>query len=195
MVNLKYTRRVLRFVSIAAAVLVFGGSTPAVAQREGDPIPGGGPCFALILAAIYPPFPCGASTAPLPAPPIYVPFEPVGPIQPRDLDPVFDPPCCPQGTAGSSEADTIAAYLTALDDAAFDSLAGCESGGRWDFDGKYDGALQFDPGTWLANGGAQYAAYAWQATREQQIAVGRALRDTAGWAPWANCARALGLAA
>lgn len=53
----------------------------------------------------------------------------------------------------------------------WDAIANCESGGRWNLDSTYDGGLQFLPSTWLNAGGGKYAQYAWQATREEQIAV------------------------
>ena len=55
----------------------------------------------------------------------------------------------------------------------WDRIAACESGGNWaDNTGNgYSGGLQFSPSTWRAYGGTAYAPYAWQASREQQIAV------------------------
>jgi hypothetical protein len=78
-------------------------------------------------------------------------------------------------------------------DPVWDRLAECESGGRWSLDGRYDGGLQFHPDTWRANGGSAFAAYAHQATREQQITVAQRLRDRAGWGQWPHCSRQLGL--
>ena len=74
-------------------------------------------------------------------------------------------------------------------DPVWDRLAQCESGGRWNLDGRYDGGLQFHPDTWRANGGTEFAAYAHQATREQQITVAQRLRDRAGWGSWPHCSR------
>ncbi len=84
--------------------------------------------------------------------------------------PVTTPPVPPS----SSEAD-------------WDAIAMCESGGNWHLDGYYDGGLQFHPQTWLAYGGGKYARYAWQATREQQIAVAERVLDGQGPGAWPNC--------
>ncbi|MBW3659548.1 MAG: DUF348 domain-containing protein [Actinobacteria bacterium] len=72
-------------------------------------------------------------------------------------------------------------------------LAQCESGGRWSYDGAYDGGLQFHPDTWNRWKPSGYPAYAWQASAEQQIAVGKRLHAVRGWSPWPSCARKLGL--
>ena len=55
----------------------------------------------------------------------------------------------------------------------WDRIAACESGGNWaDNTGNgYSGGLQFSLSTWRAYGGTAYAPSAWQASREQQIAV------------------------
>ena len=55
----------------------------------------------------------------------------------------------------------------------WDAIAKCESGNNWSINtgNGYYGGLQFDIGTWLGNGGGQYAPRADLATREQQIAV------------------------
>ena len=78
-------------------------------------------------------------------------------------------------------------------DPVWDRLAQCESGGRWSLDSNYDGGLQFHPDTWRAYGGTDFATYAHQATREQQIAVAERLQDDAGWGAWPACSRKLGL--
>ena len=78
-------------------------------------------------------------------------------------------------------------------DPVWDRLAQCESGGRWSIDSRYDGGLQFHPDTWRAYGGTEFAAYAHQATREQQIAVAERVQDDAGWGAWPACSRKLGL--
>ena len=55
----------------------------------------------------------------------------------------------------------------------WDRIAACESSGNWaDNTGNgYSGGLQFSASTWRSYGGGAYAPAAWQATREQQIAV------------------------
>jgi hypothetical protein len=75
----------------------------------------------------------------------------------------------------------------------WDRLAECESGGNWHINGYHDGGLQFLPSTWNAYGGRAYAPFAYQATREQQIAIARKLQAAAGWGQWPACSRRLGL--
>lgn len=72
-------------------------------------------------------------------------------------------------------------------------LARCESGLRWDYDGRYDGGLQFHPDTWTRNKPSGYPKYAYQATPQQQIEVGKIVQRRAGWGAWPSCARKLGL--
>lgn len=82
----------------------------------------------------------------------------------------------------------------------WDRLAECESHGQWNYgphsgwgSGIYHGGLQFHPNTWNAYGGQQYAPYAYQATREQQIAVAERVLAAQGWGAWPACSRKLGL--
>jgi uncharacterized protein YabE (DUF348 family) len=72
-------------------------------------------------------------------------------------------------------------------------LARCESGLRWNYDGAYDGGLQFHPNTWNRWKPSGAPAYAYLASPEQQIEAGRRLQAAAGWGPWPGCARKLGL--
>ena len=72
-------------------------------------------------------------------------------------------------------------------EADWDAIAMCESGQRWHLDSYYDGGLQFHPNTWLAYGGGVYARYAWQATREQQIAIAEKVLAGQGPGAWPNC--------
>ena len=74
--------------------------------------------------------------------------------------------------------------------ADWDAIAQCESGGNWHLDGEYDGGLQFHPDTWLAHGGGKYARYAWQASREQQIAIGEKVLAAQGPGAWPHCFQA-----
>jgi hypothetical protein len=68
----------------------------------------------------------------------------------------------------------------------WDALAQCESGGNWHINtgNGYYGGLQFAQSTWLANGGADFAARADLASREQQITVANRLYAKSGLAPW-----------
>lgn len=76
---------------------------------------------------------------------------------------------------------------------AWDRLAACESGGNWSIDAYHDGGLQFLPSTWNAYKPAGYPAYAYQASREQQIVVAERVRAEQGWNAWPTCAREIGL--
>lgn len=71
--------------------------------------------------------------------------------------------------------------------ADWDAIAMCESGGNWHIDSTYDGGLQFHPYTWLSYGGGQYARYAWQASREEQIAIAEKVLAAQGPDAWPNC--------
>ncbi len=75
----------------------------------------------------------------------------------------------------------------------WDRLARCESGGNWSANGRYHGGLQFHPATWRANKPSGAPEYAYQASREQQIAAGRNVQRSQGWSAWPHCADRLGL--
>jgi hypothetical protein len=72
-------------------------------------------------------------------------------------------------------------------------LAICESGmshkPRWDYNGKsgFDGGIQFYPQTWTAFRIDGYPEHAWQATVQQQIAVGRLVAKEQGAGAWPTC--------
>jgi len=71
----------------------------------------------------------------------------------------------------------------------WDALAACESGGNWHINtgNGFYGGVQFDSGTWLSNGGGQYAPRADLATRAQQIAVATKVYNARGSSPWPVC--------
>jgi len=77
----------------------------------------------------------------------------------------------------------------------WDTLAKCESSGNWaaNTGNGYYGGLQFSVATWNGYGGAEFAAYPHQATREQQIIVAERLRAARGYQPWPACRVKLGL--
>ncbi|GEL20795.1 hypothetical protein PA7_46320 [Pseudonocardia asaccharolytica DSM 44247 = NBRC 16224] len=80
----------------------------------------------------------------------------------------------------------------APDEAVWDRLAQCESSGNWSINtgNGYFGGLQFAAATWRAYGGTAYAPTADLATREQQIAVARKVRDDrGGYGSWPACER------
>ncbi|QGU06687.1 Resuscitation-promoting factor Rpf2 precursor [Corynebacterium occultum] len=99
-------------------------------------------------------------------------------------------------TAAFGAAATIMApTATAAPDSDWDRLAQCEAGGNWKINtgNGYHGGLQFSPSTWAAYGGTQFAPYAYQATREQQIAVAERTLAGQGWGAWPACSARLGL--
>lgn len=108
-----------------------------------------------------------------------------------------------EAAAAAAEAERRAKAARASSVASgsvWDRLAQCESGGEWNYgphsgwgSGIYHGGLQFHPSTWNAYGGQQYATYAYQATREQQIAVAERVLASQGWGAWPACSRKLGL--
>lgn len=70
----------------------------------------------------------------------------------------------------------------------WDAVAECESSGRWDLnEGLFDGGLQFLPSTWDAFKPDGFPDYAYQATREQQIAVAELTQAGSASDPWPNC--------
>lgn len=71
----------------------------------------------------------------------------------------------------------------------WNTIASCESGGNWSINtgNGYYGGLQFNAGTWLANGGGRFAARADLASKGQQITIANHLYDQAGGSPW-GCA-------
>ncbi|HEV7167266.1 MAG TPA: transglycosylase family protein [Micrococcaceae bacterium] len=93
--------------------------------------------------------------------------------------------------APAAGANTGAAAPAAMNAGMWDKIAQCESGGNWQINtgNGYYGGLQFDSGSWLANGGGAYAQRADQASREQQIAVANTYYAKAGLSPW-GCASA-----
>ena len=79
------------------------------------------------------------------------------------------------------------------DGGVWDALAKCEAGGNWAINtgNGYYGGLQFNPGTWRANGGAGLPH---QASREEQIAAAeRVVAASGGYGAWPGCAAKLGL--
>ncbi len=75
----------------------------------------------------------------------------------------------------------------------WDRLAQCEAGGNWAINtgNGYYGGLQFNLGTWHANGGTGLPS---NASRETQIAIATKVRDASGgYGAWPGCAAKLGL--
>ena len=83
----------------------------------------------------------------------------------------------------------------AAPDSAWDKLAQCESGGRWDINtgNGFYGGLQFTPSTWRGFGGKEFAASAHQASRAEQIVVAERVLAGQGWDAWPSCSRKTGV--
>ena len=92
-------------------------------------------------------------------------------------------------------ATILATNASAAPDSDWDRLAQCEAGGNWQINtgNGYHGGLQFSPSTWRAYGGGQFAPFAFQATREQQIAIAEKVLAGQGWGAWPSCSARLGL--
>lgn len=88
---------------------------------------------------------------------------------------------------------TAADHVTVNGD-VWDRLAECEAHGNWASTvGTFEGGLQFHPSTWDAYRPESYPSAAYEATREQQIAVAERVLADQGWAAWPACSRRLGL--
>ena len=83
----------------------------------------------------------------------------------------------------------------AAPDTAWDKLAQCESGGRWNINtgNGFHGGLQFTPRTWAGFGGKEFAPVAYKASREQQIVVAERVLAKQGWNAWPSCSRKTGV--
>ncbi|MEV4922548.1 transglycosylase family protein [Streptomyces roseoverticillatus] len=89
----------------------------------------------------------------------------------------------------------VSAPASAASVATWDKVAQCESGGDWSINtgNGYYGGLQFSADTWRAYGGTQYAPYAHQATKQQQILIAEKVLKGQGAGAW-GCAPGTGLA-
>lgn len=106
------------------------------------------------------------------------------------------PPTTQAPTATTTAVVTAAASAPVpYTSSVWDRLAECESGGDWSTNtgNGYSGGLQWHPDTWDRAGGTRYAPYAWQATREQEIAVAEAWLARTSWDQWPDCSKRLGL--
>ena len=94
-------------------------------------------------------------------------------------------------SSGGSSGGSSGAGLNLARAAMWDRIAQCESGGNWHINtgNGYYGGLQFDKGSWLANGGADFASRADLASRGEQITVANRYYAKAGLGPW-GCAGA-----
>ena len=101
----------------------------------------------------------------------------------------------PAKKATISRGTKVSRVPTVPDGSVWDRLAQCESTGNWAINtgNGFHGGLQFTPQTWLAYGGGEYAPYAYQATREEQIAVAQKVQASQGWGAWPACTAKMGL--
>jgi hypothetical protein len=131
-------------------------------------------------------------------------IDPAAPAAVEVVEVVPQPPTTPPTTFATtttapSSTTTTARARTAptvrpTSAGVWDSIAACESGGRWnDTRGGYEGGLHWLNSTWLRAGGGRYAQHAYQATREQQITIADAWRRRTSWAQWPVCSRKAGL--
>jgi hypothetical protein len=77
----------------------------------------------------------------------------------------------------------------------WDSLAQCESNGRWSIasGNGYYGGIQIDQVAWRRYGGPSFASNAALASRAQQILIGQRILATQGPAAWPVCSRVVGM--
>jgi uncharacterized protein YabE (DUF348 family) len=89
----------------------------------------------------------------------------------------------PAPTAGTN---TGAAAPAMMNEAMWDKIAQCESGGNWSINSGngYYGGLQFDIQTWIGSGGGAYAPNASLASKAQQIDIANRVYAQRGLQPW-----------
>ena len=75
----------------------------------------------------------------------------------------------------------------------WDAVAQCESGGNWSHPpvtnrtGTYSGGLMIWQKAWVVYGGQQFAPWAYQASKAEQIVVAERILADRGWSAW-QCA-------
>ncbi len=97
--------------------------------------------------------------------------------------------------ATAAAGGVLVAPTIAHADTVWDKVAACESSGNWAINtgyGYYRG-LQFSPTTWTGFGGGQYAAYAHQATKAEQIDTAQEVLKVQGPGAWPVCSVRAGL--
>ncbi|MFJ6027592.1 transglycosylase family protein [Pseudarthrobacter sp. NPDC092424] len=107
---------------------------------------------------------------------------------------VLAKPVARKVTVGTKEApkpaaaasNTGAAAPAMMNEAMWDAIAQCESGGNWSINtgNGYYGGLQFDIQTWIGAGGGAYAPNASLATKAQQIDIANRVYAQRGLQPW-----------
>lgn len=88
--------------------------------------------------------------------------------------------------AAAAGTNTGAAAPAMMNEAMWDKIAQCESGGNWSINSGngYYGGLQFDIRTWIGAGGGAYAPNASLATKAQQIDIANRVYAQRGLQPW-----------
>lgn len=112
--------------------------------------------------------------------------------------PPTTPPSEPPPTTSTTVAITTSTSMPRSHETApigvWDSLAACESGGRWHLtEGGHEGGLQFLHSTWVAAGGRRFAEHAYDATREQQIEIAKGWLARTSPNQWPECGPRVGL--
>lgn len=112
---------------------------------------------------------------------------------PVDAQVVVGSKARPAATPAAKAGATGAKAPAMSNEAMWDAIAQCESGGNWSINtgNGYYGGLQFDIQTWIGNGGGAYAPNASLATKAQQIAIANKVYAQRGLSPW-GCAGAAG---
>lgn len=95
-------------------------------------------------------------------------------------------PVAQAAPAPAAAANTGASAPAMMNEAMWDKIAQCESGGNWSINtgNGYYGGLQFDIRTWLGSGGGAYAPNASLATKAQQIDIANRVYAQRGLQPW-----------
>ncbi len=80
-------------------------------------------------------------------------------------------------------------------DSVWDRVAACESTGNWSINSGngYYGGVQFGQPTWRDYGGKEFASFAHQATKGEQIAVAQRVLAGQGPGAWPTCSKRAGL--
>lgn len=100
-----------------------------------------------------------------------------------------------RGTKEAAPESSGASAPAVAGGSVWDELAQCEATGDWHINtgNGYSGGLQFNAQTWQAYGGGEYAPQAYQASREQQIAIAEKVQAAQGWGAWPACTASMGL--
>ena len=97
------------------------------------------------------------------------------------------------GTANAAPNEGV--YVGRVPISTWEALAGCESTWRWHINSGngYYGGLQFSDQTWDGFGGEQFAPFAHQTGKYNQMTVAQRVKDAQGWGAWPTCTRKIGI--